>query len=277
MTISLHTGVRTATVSSGWMAWDSPFRLLVTDPWAMHGARRLVEEIVGGLAADVDPRLRGAERDAQLARLLGARDTVPRPFPYGIAAAPADTDVHRPAPAPWQQTFDATVRAREGWRVTPGPAARALVAQHCAELVAEATACGVLVAFGDHVATSGLAPVGGWRVQLRDAPTAPSAVVAVDGGAISTVSCVRPGRGRRPERLQPLVVPASGRTLVPAWRSVAVAAPDAPTASAACTGALLRGPAAPGWLAERGLPALLVDADGVAHAVGRWPAPDATA
>jgi thiamine biosynthesis lipoprotein len=136
--------------------------------------------------------------------------------------------------------------------------------------VAEAYSCGVLVAFGDHVATSGLAPVGGWRVQLRDAPEEPAALVAVDGGAISSVSCVRPGR---PGRLQPMVVPATGRSVVPAWRSVAVAAADAQAASAACTGALLRGAAAPAWLAELGLPARLVDADGVAHVVGHWPVP----
>jgi thiamine biosynthesis lipoprotein len=61
--------------------------------------------------------------------------------------------------------------------------------------------------------------------------------------------------------------------VVPVWRSVAVAAADAAAASAACTGALLRGAGARTWLAELELPALLVDADGVAHAVGRWPVP----
>jgi hypothetical protein len=271
MTISLHTGIRTATVSTEWTAWDAPFRLVVTDPWAMHHARLRVTDLVAALAASVDRRLPVARRDERLAEMLGeALVGSPRPFPYGIAAAPAEADVHRAAPAPWQQAFTAATRARYGWSVAPGPAAPALLAQRCAELVAEEFSCGVLVAFGDHVATSGLAPVGGWRVQLRDAPTASTTLVAIDGGAISSVSCVRPGR---PDRLQPLVVPATGRTVVPAWRSVAVAAADAPAASAACTGALLRGVGAPAWLADLGLPALLVDAHGVTHAVGNWPVP----
>jgi thiamine biosynthesis lipoprotein len=271
MTISLHTGIRAATVSSAWTAWDEPFRLVVTDPWAMHHARLQVAELLGAIAATVDRRLPAARREARLAEVLGgARDTAPRPFPYGIAAAPADADVHRPAPAGWQLAFTAAMRTRDGWYVAPGPAAPALIAQRCAERAAEAFSCGVLVAFGDHVATSGLAPVGGWRVQLLDAPAAETELVAIDGGAISSVSCVRPGR---PDRLQPLVVPATGRTVVPAWRSVSVAAADAPSASAACTGALLRGAGAPEWLDELGLPALLVDAEGVEHAVGNWPVP----
>lgn len=269
MTISLHTGIRTATVSSAWTAWDAPFRLVVTDPWAMHHARLQVTELVGALAGAVDRRLPATRRDERLAELLGgAGDTAPRPFPYGITAAQAGADVHRPAPAAWQQAFTAATRARDGWPVAPGPAAHALIAQRCAELVAEAASCGVLVAFGDHVATSGLAPVGGWRVELRDAPDASTSLVAVDGGAITSVSCVRPGR---PDRLQPIVVPATGRTIVPGWRSVAVAAADAPAASAACTGALLRGASAPAWLAALGLPARLVDVHGVPHAVGHWP------
>lgn len=272
MTISLHTGVRTATVSSAWTAWDAPFRLVVTDPWAMHNARLLVADVVGALAAAVDRRLPAARREARLRELIGGtRGAAARPFPYGITAAPAGVDVHRPAPAPWQQTFTAATRARDGWQVAPGPCAHALIAQRCAELVAESASCGTLVAFGDHVATSGLAPVGGWRVDLRDAPAAPTTLVAVDGGAISSVSCVRPGKAGRPDRLQSLVVPSTGRTVVPEWRSVAVAAADAPTASAACTGALLRGAGAPAWLTGLGLPALLTDVHGVAHAVGHWP------
>jgi hypothetical protein len=270
MTISLHTGVRTATVSTDWTAWDTPFRLVVTDPWAMHRARRLVQEQVGVLAA-IAPRT-APSRDALLAELLGAGlgTGQPRPFPYGITGAPADAEMHRGAPTPWQQAFAAASRVREGRSIEPGPSVRALIAQRCAELVAEVTSCGVLVAFGDDIATSGLAPVGGWRVELRDVPEATATAVAVDGGAISSMSSLRAPRGGR---LLPLVVPATGRTVVPVWRSVTVAAADAPAASAACSGALLRGAGAPAWLDGLGLPALLVDAAGAAHTVGPWPVP----
>jgi hypothetical protein len=271
MTILLHTGVRTATVSTEWTAWDTPFRLVVTDPWAMHRARKLVEEQIGLLVTAVAERRDAPSRDALLAELLGAgaRPGHVRPFPYGIDAAASDADLHRTAPRAWQQAFASAVRGRDGWSVEPGPSVRSLIAQRCAELVAEATSCGALVAYGDDVATSGLAPVGGWRVELRDAPGAPTTAVAVDGGAISSVSTVRADRGGR---LQSLRVSASGRVVPPVWRSVAVAAADAPAASAACSGALLRGVGAPAWLAGLGLPALLVDAAGAPRSVGRWPA-----
>jgi hypothetical protein len=268
MTISLHTGVRTATVSTDWTAWDTPFRLVVTDPWAMRHARKLVQDQVAVLAA-ITPRT-VPSRDALLAELLGTglRIRQPRPFPYGITGVPADAEMHRGAPAPWQQAFASASRIREGRGIESGPSVRALIAQRCAELVAEVTSCGVLVAFGDDIATSGLAPVGGWRVELRDVSEAQVTAVAVDGGAISSMSSTRAPRSAR---LLPLVVPATGRTVVPVWRSVTLAAADATAASAACSGALLRGAGAPAWLDGLGLPARLVDAAGTAHTVGPWP------
>ncbi|WP_219415222.1 FAD:protein FMN transferase [Pseudonocardia nigra] len=281
MTVPLHTGDRTVTVCSEWSVWDTRCRLVVTDPWAMHRARRVLEEQLTAVDRVVNPRRAGSvarrlRRDGSavpvgvlLAELLGRRPTVrtaePAPFPYGLAAVPDGVDVHHPALEPWQLALD----ARDGLHLEPGPSPRAWTAQRCAELVAEATSCGVLVAVGGDVATSGLAPVGGWRVQLRDAPAGPATVVAVDGGAISQITTVRVGRGR--SELHRVVVPATGRTVVPEWRSVAVAAADGPAASAACRGALLRGTGAAGWLADLGLPARLVDRAGEVHAVGRWP------
>jgi thiamine biosynthesis lipoprotein len=284
MTVSLHTGSRAATVSTEWTAWDTRFRLVVTDPWALRKARELVELQVGVVDEVVNPRRAGSAvrrlcragravpAPELLAELVGpgrvARIGVPRPFPYGLAVAPAGADLHQPAPPAWQQAFEATRHRRDGLRIEPGPTVRAWTAQRCAELVAEVTSCGALVAFGDDVATSGLAPVGGWRIELRDAPGEPSTVVAIDGGAISRLGTVS-GR-RQPRRL---VVSSSGQTVLPAWRSVAVAAADAPAAATACTGAMLRGPEAPAWLAELGMPALLVDPAGGRHTVGGWPDP----
>jgi thiamine biosynthesis lipoprotein len=284
---ALHTGVRTATVCTEWSVWDTRCRLVVTDPWALHRARGVLEEQLTAVDRVVNPRRPGSvarrlRRDgvrvafgALLAEPLGAgsgpRGAEPRPFPYGLTAAPEGADVHQPAPDPWQLALEATTMCqRDGMHLEPGPSARAWTAQRCAELVAEVTSCGVLVALGSDVATSGLAPVGGWRLELLDVPDAP-AVIAIDGGAVSRLSTVRAGQPRGRSELHRIVVPATGRTVLPAWRSVTVAAATAPSANAACTGALLRGACAPGWLAELGLPARLVDRDGAVHAVGRWP------
>lgn len=281
MSIPLHTGTGTVTVSSEWTVWDTRCRLVVTDPWAMHRARELLEEQVIAVDRVLRPRRRGrraVHRDGcpplpgtELTGLFGrraARSVQPSRFPYGLAAAPPDVDVHQPAPGPAQSALDAAAARRAGMRLEPAPSLRARVAQRCAELVAEELSCGALVAFGNDVATSGLAPAGGWRVELRDEPGAPSTVVAVDGGAICQLGLARRRRRAAP---CPVVVPLTGRTVVPVWRSITVAAADAPTASAACTSALLKGPEAAAWLTARGLPALLVDVDGRQHAVDRWP------
>jgi hypothetical protein len=288
MTVSLHTGHRTATVCTEWSVWNTRCRLVVTDPWALHRAREVLEEQLTAVDLVVNPRRSGSvvrrlRREgarvvlgALLAELLGSgsavRSSEPCPFPYGLAAAPAGSYVHQPAPDPWQLALDAAAACqRDGMHLEPGPSVRAWTAQRCAELVAEVTSCGVLVALGGDVATSGLAPVGGWRLELRDVPDAPPAVVAIDGGAVSRLSTARVGPARGRSELHRIVVPASGRTVLPEWRSVTVAAADGPSASAACTGALLRGASGPGWLAELGLPARLVDRAGAVHAVGRWP------
>jgi ApbE family len=281
MTISLHTGTHTATVSSEWTVWDTRCRLVVTDPWAMHKARQVLEEQLTIIDRVVRPQVGGSGRRHRRAEPIGGdrfaellgRTTRPRAFPYGLVAAPEGVDVHQPAPEPWQLVLDAAARGREAIRLEAGASLRAWTAQLCAELVAEVMCCGVLVAFGSEVATSGLAPVGGWRVEFRDAPGAPSTVVAVDGGGISRLSTVRVGPQRGRSSLHPVVVPATGRTMPPAWRSVTVAAADAPAASAACAGAMLRGSAARGWLTELGMPALLVDTAGAPHRVGSWPVP----
>ncbi len=271
---SLHTGVRTSTVSAEWRAWDVPFRLVVTDPTALRTACELVERQLGQLAAVVGHRPAGPARHSALTRLLCGGTPTPTgeasSFPYGIAGVPRGVEAHRPATTTWQQAFASATRAREGWRVEGCPSAWAMIAQRCAQLVADATSCGALVAFGDDVATSGLAPLGGWRVELSDTSGAhrPGEVVAIDGGAISSTSsaCAHHGAGRRT-----LLLSMTAPTPSLVWQSVTVAAADAPTASAACSRAMLWGEDAPALLALMGLPALLIDPAGIAHAAGSWP------
>ncbi|MFC4947710.1 FAD:protein FMN transferase [Pseudonocardia sp. GCM10023141] len=299
MTLPLHTGDRTATVGAEWMVWDNRCRLVVTDPWALYFAREVLERRLAVADRLVNPRRAGSVVRRLLREsgwpvgpredaLFGPQptDTDPDgigPFPYALAAVPPGAPVHVPVLHPWQRTLRPAVRRRERdiMHIAPGASAYAWTAQRCAEAVAEATNCGVLVAIGDHVATSGLAPVGGWRLELLDEGAAaipgelPPQIVALDGGAVSRVSTVRQPRlalsdGR--VDLRRIVVPTTGRDVVPAWRSITVAAANGPAASAACRSALLRGTAAATWLDGLGLAAELVAADGTVRRVGCWPA-----
>jgi thiamine biosynthesis lipoprotein len=56
------------------------------------------------------------------------------------------------------------------------------------------------------------------------------------------------------------------------WRTVSVAAATCVDANTASTAAIVLGHDAPGWLAERGLPARLVTGDGEVTTVAGWPA-----
>lgn len=244
MTTLLHTGFRTATVGDNWSAWDTPGRLVVTDPWALERARTVVAQQLAELGAILRSRsaVRRTFRDGGWA----ARGHHVDPFPYGLASGGTAAPPHLCLPLPARRTAR---RAR--LRLGPGPTLRAWTAQRCAEAVAAETMCGAMVAIGGDVATSGLAPAGGWRIDLPGGP------LAVDGGALSRVEV----HGR-------LVVAATGRTVAPHWRTVTVIAANGPAASAACAGALLRGAAAPDWLARMSLAARLTDTAGTTHDVG---------
>lgn len=305
MTFPLHTGDRTATIGAEWTVWDDRCRLVVTDPWSLRDARQVLERRLAVADKVVNPRRAGAvvrrllreggwphtERgDTRFGPQPTAADPFGiGPFPYGLALASDGAPAHVLSATRHAATAPSRRRRRDVLCVGQGSTATAWTAQQCAESVAEATRCGVLVAIGDDVATSGLAPVGGWRVALDPAvPGGEPLVVALDGGAISHVRTDRPGRLRdtdRPGRLRDtdrlrgardleprtLVVASTGRTMRPVWRAVTVAAANGPAASAACRGALLRGTAGPGWLADLGLAARLVAVDGTVAVVGRWP------
>lgn len=270
MTTSLlHTGRRSAVVGTDWTAWGICGRLVVTDPESVAMARAVLGRELGALGGSFrTPRgARSAMRD------LGRTPRMPDgrmigPFPYGVTSVPAGEPIHLSLPALRARADAMPTRLRRGSRVRIGlgPSLRAWTAQRCAESVAEATGCGILIAIGGDVASSGLAPVGGWRVELPGGAGSPPAVLAMDGGAVSWIDLARPGRAPRK-----LVMETHGRPLRPVWRGVAVVAANTPAANAACSGALLSGPSALRRLADQGLLARLTDADGRVRDVGWWP------
>jgi len=265
----LRTGPRTAVVGTDWTAWDICGRLVVTDPSAVPLARAVLGRELAALGRNFRTRhaTRRAFRDGGWTPRLPDGHGI-APFPYGVTTAPVGEPVHLSLPQ-LRRRSEEGVRAWMGagrrLRIGLGPSLRAWTAQRCAEAVAEATTCGVLVAVGGDAATSGLAPAGGWRVELPGGANLGPEVLALDGGAVSWTDLSRSGRiGPRS------LVVAGGHTVRTHWRSVVVLAANTPTANAACAAALLSGPSAPRLLARQGLPARLTSVDGRVRDVGRW-------
>jgi FAD:protein FMN transferase len=191
-----------------------------------------------------------------------------------------------PAPVPgWRSveldTAAGQARLRDGALLDLGATAKAWAADRCAELIAGRVGGGVLVSLGGDIAVAGTAPDGGWRVRVTDdhaaGPDAPGQTVAITDGGLATSSItVRAWRsGGRP--VHHIIDPATGEPARTCWRTVSVAAGTCVDANTASTAAIVRGAAAPGWLAGAGLPARLVRPDGTAVTTAGWPAQPAAA
>ncbi len=257
MTAQLHTGSRTVTIGADFLVWDAPFRVVLTDPWQLREARMVLRR-----------ELTELDRAARRRRSAHRPQPGPAgPFPYGVTTAPTGGTVHHSLTA--SDGLESGRRRRSPLRLDPAPSLAAIAVQRCAEAVAEAARCGVLVALGGDLAVSGLAPAGGWRVALPAAPDTVPTVLAIDGGALCTRGLPAGGSLRR-------LVTTTARPVEPVWRHLAVLAATAPAANAATSGALLRGAAAGPWLAGCGLGARLVDAQGAGQEVGCWPDRTAT-
>jgi FAD:protein FMN transferase len=170
----------------------------------------------------------------------------------------------------------ATLRIPRGVKLDLGATAKAWAADRASQAVHDATGCGVLVSLGGDISTAGPSPAPGWRVHVTDdhrsGPDAPGQTISIAGGGLATSSTtVR--RWRHDGRtMHHIIDPSTGSPAAGVWRTVSVAAIDCADANIAATAAIVRGSQAPGWLAELGLPARLVDNDGTVLKIGSWPA-----
>jgi thiamine biosynthesis lipoprotein len=199
----------------------------------------------------------------------------------GLAAGLAAGAGPGAGPVPgWRKVeLDASARrARllDGAQLDLGATAKAWAADRCAELIAGRVGGGVLVSLGGDIAVAGPPPDGGWRVRVTDdhaaGPDVPGQTVAIAQGGLATSSItVRAWRsGGQP--VHHIIDPATGGPARTCWRTVSVAAGTCVDANTASTAAIIRGEAAPGWLAGAGLPARLVRPDGTAVTTAGWPA-----
>ena len=122
---------------------------------------------------------------------------------------------------------------------------------------------GVLVSLGGDVSRRRAAPDDGWRIAVGDdherALVDPELVVSIAAGGLATSSTTRRAWRRGGRTVHHIVDPRTGDVPVQAWRTVSVAAATCVDANTASTAAVVLGDAAPGWLADRRLPARLVD------------------
>ena len=173
-----------------------------------------------------------------------------------------------------------TIRIPSAVELDLGSSGKALASDLAAAAArAAAPAGGVLVSLGGDIATSGRAPVGGWRILAsEDSETpadAPGEVVAIHGGAIATSSTtVRRWRAGDGSYAHHLVDPRTGGPVEGPWRTVTVAADTCVAANAWATAAIVLGDAGLRRLEELGLPARLVGVDGRVVRVGGWPEPE---
>ncbi|WP_236793694.1 FAD:protein FMN transferase [Amycolatopsis sp. GM8] len=297
------TALLTGDTVAQWRVWSTTARVVVTDPAALADARALVE---AELAA-VDAACSRFRPDAELALAEGAGEVEVSELLaelVGVALAAArhtDGDVDptlgdalaelgydrdlplvpldgpaiplrvRPAPG-WQRIKLAGRRLTvpPGVHLDLGATAKAQTADRCARLTAGALGVGVLVELGGDLATAG--PAGDWRVLVVDQPGDPACVVAVPSGAAMATSSTNSRSWRRGERLLHHVLdPRTCQSAPRVWRSVTVVADRCVDANTLTTAALVRGEAAPEWLAAHRVPARLVAADGRVHVLGGWP------
>lgn len=300
------TALRTGETVAAWRVWNTTARVVVTDPVALADARALVEAELAAVDAACsrfrpDSELARAERtgdevevsellaDLIAAALDAARRTGGDVDPtLGDALAQLGYDRDLPLVPRNGPAIPMQVRQAPGWRrvrldgryltvprgvrMDLGATAKARTADRCARLVAGALNTGVLVELGGDLATAGAGPADGWRIFVRDQPGDPACVVAVPSGSAMATSSTNSRSWRRGDRLLHHVL--DPRTCQPAprvWRSVTVVADRCVDANTWTTAALVRGDAAPAWLADLGVPARLVDQSGAVHALGGWP------
>jgi len=299
-----------AEASASWRALGTLVQLVVTDPAALPGARRLLED---DLAA-VDATCSRFREDSEIRSLTGGRHRISPLLAEAVgvalrAARLTDGDVDPTVGAamsaagydrdfrqiePNGPPLRLTVRQVPGWRevrldgrsltlpagvqLDLGATAKAWAADRSVARIAAQTDSGVLVSLGGDIAVAGPPPADGWRIRVQDVtgpagdmPEGPHALIAIRDGGLATSSTTARRWRRGGDVLHHILDPRTSLPAVPVWRTVSVAAGSCADANAASTAAVIRGRRALGWLTPLGLPSRLVDATGAVFTLAGWP------
>ena len=288
-----------------WPLWSTEATLVVTEPAKLDPARDIADDLFRSIdqaasrfrgdseLTTIGPELpHGVAVSVTLAMLVraaldAARATggdVDPTLGRALSAVGYDRDIRLII------EDDRIVRAisaeRPGWRsvllaglalrvpghlaLDLGATAKAVAADLAAQAIASRLHTGVLVSIGGDLATAGESAA--WNVLVQDLPDDPAARVALaPGWAMATSSTQKRSWTVAGTRYHHILDPRTGLPADPVWRTVTVTAPDCVTANTFSTAAMVRGAGAIAMLAERALPARLVDAHGVVHALNGWP------
>ena len=172
-----------------------------------------------------------------------------------------------------------TLRVPEGVELDLGATGKGLAADLAAAAALEAAGpgAGVLVSLGGDIATGGVAPEGGWVIQVSEDSGAPlgadAEAVSIGSGALATSSTTVRRWTRGGVQLHHILEPATGLPAAGPWRTASAIAGTCVDANLAATGAIVKGADAATWLETLRLPARLVDREGRVTRLGGWPAP----
>lgn len=233
------------------------------------------------LVAAVSAACEAAEQTDGLVDPLLGRTLVQLGYDRDLAELPLAEQVpvvlwpaDRPRPDRWREIGldpDGAIRVPEGTALDLGSTGKAWAADVAAAAFATELSGSALVSIGGDLAVA--SPDGEpWPVAISTHPGAPAeATVGLDRGGLATSSTRVRRWARRGVRLHHLVDPRTGWPAAEVWRTVTATGPTCLAANTATTAAVVLGDDAPTWLAERGVAARLVAADGRVLPTGGWP------
>jgi thiamine biosynthesis lipoprotein len=301
--------VAEGTAAVDWSVWTTDARLVVTDPAALEPALTLVrdrlDEIDGAASRfrrDSEVSLIAASdrevhhispllHDLVRVALEAAEQTggvvdptlgqVLTHLGYGPAGVGSGSDGPEPSVrwraqrrATWRDVaLDGdTVSLPPGTLLDLGATAKAVAADRCAEEVAQRFGCGALVSLGGDLSCAGAEPPEGWNVLVQDGDDEPASLIRLSGAsAVATSSTLRRRWQHEGRQMHHLLDPMTLLPARPVWRTVTVAAESCLRANTLSTQAVVVGSTAPSVLAEAGVAARLVAADGGVTRLGGWP------
>ncbi len=201
-----------------------------------------------------------------------------RTFALLGAADPGHLPCPPPPPDAWRAIGLAgcTLTVPAGITLDLGATGKAYAADLAARIAAERVGTGVVVSVGGDVSVAGTTALAGWPLVVGDSSAELAAGrrharIRLRHGGVATSSTAARRWGHQ-GRLHHLIDPRSGLPVDGPWRTVAAVGRSAVAANTASTAAFLLGAAAPEWLTERGVAALLVRHDGTHASTPGWPA-----
>lgn len=168
----------------------------------------------------------------------------------------------------------ARVRIPAGVSLDLGAVGKGWLADRLADIVSAALGCGVIADMGGDLRIVGAGEP--WVVSVDPGTSAPHSLQIADGGLATSGTGRRQWRTADGTAAHHIIDPRTGRPAEITWSSASVLAADARGANTAATAAIILGPDAPKWLADRHLDAWLVGPGGQTR-VGRWPAQEQAA